>query len=109
MKSPQEWARDCLQRIDLAGAEASASEVVSVIVAEAVAEAVREKESLTWQPGPPLAPGMYWYRTTFAPTPTIMLVTEDSFERLHASGLGGITLSSLRAGERAGPLPMPPE
>ncbi len=42
MKSPQEWARDCLQRIDLAGAEASASEVVAVIVGEAVA-AERER------------------------------------------------------------------
>jgi len=38
MKTPQEWARDCLERIDLAGAEVSASEVVAVIVAEAVAE-----------------------------------------------------------------------
>lgn len=38
MTTPEEWARECLYRVELAGAEASASEVVAVIVREAVAE-----------------------------------------------------------------------
>jgi hypothetical protein len=36
-KTPREWAREWLSRADDAGAEASASEVVEVIVTEAVA------------------------------------------------------------------------
>ena len=36
-KTPREWAREWLVRADLAGAEASPSDVVEVIVAEAVA------------------------------------------------------------------------
>jgi hypothetical protein len=36
-KTPREWAREWLVRADMAGAEASPSEVVEVIVTEAVA------------------------------------------------------------------------
>jgi hypothetical protein len=40
--TPKQWAKECLYRIDLAGAEASATEVVEVIVKEAVAEALAD-------------------------------------------------------------------
>jgi len=36
-KTPREWSREWLSRADAAGAEASASEVVEVVVTEAVA------------------------------------------------------------------------
>lgn len=42
--TPKEWARECLRRIDLAGAEASGTEVVEVIVGEAVREALGAKK-----------------------------------------------------------------
>lgn len=42
--TPKEWARECLRRIDLAGAEASASEVVEVIVTRAIEEALGAKK-----------------------------------------------------------------
>lgn len=38
MKTAKEWARDCMERIDLATTEASPSEVIEVIV-----RAVREE------------------------------------------------------------------
>jgi len=45
-KTPREWSREWLIRADMAGAEASPSEVVEVIVTEAVAY---ERERLaTW-------------------------------------------------------------
>jgi hypothetical protein len=44
--TPEQWSTECLRRMDLAGAEASPSEVVAVIVREAVA-AERER-SLAW-------------------------------------------------------------
>ena len=42
--TPKEWANECLRRMDLAGAEASCTEVIEVIVTRAVEEALGAKK-----------------------------------------------------------------